>query len=160
VEVLCRRRWLCACHRRRCVPQPPRRPPTLPYYLSPLAPDVRAWERGAPLLLAPPILAAPPFWLPPIVAPLLLAPPMLAAAAARGGAKRHAPPFFLRSLLMVAGITARGWAADAPPSLRSWGAAGAGGVGIQTPRPPLPISPSAPLPTRRRRQKFLPTGRR
>jgi hypothetical protein len=49
---------------------------------------------------------------------------------------------------MVAGVTARGWSAGAPPSLRSWGPTGAGGVGIQKPPPPPPtlLSPllSAP----------------
>jgi hypothetical protein len=44
---------------------------------------------------------------------------------------------------MVAGVTARGWSAGAPPSLRSWGPTGAGGVGIQKPPPP-PHSPISP----------------
>jgi hypothetical protein len=83
----------------------------------------------------------------------LLAPPMLAAAAARGGAKRHTP--LLPPLLpMVAGVTARGWAAGAPPSLCSWGPAGTGGVGSRSRATPHSLCPlrSAPLPTRRRRQ--------
>jgi hypothetical protein len=64
---------------------------------------------------------------------------------------------------MVAGVNARGWSAGAPPSLRSWGPTGAGGVGIQKPPPPPPplsYLPSSPLPTRRRRQRILPRRRR
>jgi hypothetical protein len=141
-------RWLCAWHRRHCVHQPPRCPPALPYSMSSSASDVRTWERGAPLLLALPMLAVPSFSLlqsrrPPS--------PRSSNARSRGrawGCETPRAPFFLRSSRWsLPRWRRRAWIdsrrATSSPLL---GARGRQRRGIQKQHRPAPYLLSAPLP--------------
>lgn len=143
----------------RCVPQPPRRPPVVPYSLPPLAYGVRPSNHCAPTrvgawsrIAVPPFSSAPPRW----------SSPSVDAQPARSSRGRRwlwdlvaAPPPPPPRPPSAPAVLAVAWdpVAAPPPSsapLRSCGPRGAGGVGsgsCATPRP----TPSDPPALRSRR---------